>query len=180
MQIRKTDHHDFDVIMGVEKTAFGYDKEARLVADLLRDASAEPLLSLLAFHENEAVGHILFTKARFADQSGPQPLMHLLAPLAVKPDYQKQGIGGRLIAAGLKMLCESGSEIVFVLGHKEYYPRHGFRPDAASLGFSAPFPIPTQHADCWMVQAITSKGLGSSRGTIACANALCKPEHWRE
>ena len=122
MLIRKTHASDLDEVMDVEKSAFGYDKEANLVAELLCDASAEPLLSLLAFHNTNAVGHILFTKLRFADQDCAQPLMHLLAPLAVIPGYQKQGIGGMLISSGLKMLSESGSELVFVLGHKEYYP----------------------------------------------------------
>lgn len=180
MLIRETQIHDFNEIMDVEKSAFGYVKEANLVADLLSDPSAEPLLSLLAFHNNSAVAHILFTKARFAEQNSPQPLMHILAPLAVKPDYQKQGIGGMLIAEGLKILRENGSELVFVLGHKEYYPRHGFIPDAGGLGFSAPYPIPAKHAEYWMVQPLTPSGLEVGKGKILCANALQKPEHWRE
>ena len=180
MLIRKTHASDFDEIMDVEKSAFGYDTEANLVAELLCDVSAEPLVSLLAFHNTNAVGHILFTKARLADQDCAQPLMHLLAPLAVKPGYQKQGIGAMLISSGLTMLSESGSELVFVLGHKEYYHRYGFMPDAGSLGFSAPFPVPEKHADSWMVRPITPKGLGSVKGKILCANALHKPEYWRE
>ena len=180
MLIRETRSHDFDASMDVETSAFGHAKEAALVAELLSDPSAEPLLSLLAFHDNSAVGHILFSKARFAKQNGPQPLMHILAPLAVKPDYQKQGIGGLLIAEGLKLLRESGSELAFVLGHKEYYPRHGFIPDAESLGFSAPYPIPAEHAEYWMVQPLTPKGLEAGRGKILCSDALQKPEHWRE
>lgn len=180
MLIRETQIGDSGEIMDVEKSAFGYDKEAHLVAELLSDPSAKPLLSLLAFHDNKAIGHILFTKVRFEGQDFPQPLMHILAPLAVRPDYQRQGIGGMLIASGLKMLKESGSELVFVLGHEEYYPRHGFIPDAGSLGFSAPFPIPEEHAACWMVQALGSKGLDAGKGQILCADTLHKPEHWRE
>ncbi|MDL2210395.1 N-acetyltransferase [Desulfovibrio sp. OttesenSCG-928-O18] len=180
MLIRKTLGHDFNAIMDVEKAAFGHEKEADLVAELLADPSAEPVLSLLAFHNNSAVGHILFTRVRFAGQNGPQPLMHILAPLAVKPEYQKQGIGGMLIAEGLKILRENGSELVFVLGHKEYYPRHGFITDAGGLGFSAPYPIPAEHAGYWMVQPLTPKGLEIAKGRILCADTLQKPEHWRE
>ena len=180
MQIRSTCQQDFDDIMNVEKSAFGYNREANLVAELLHDTSAEPILSLLALHKNKAVGHILFTRATFAHQTSAGPLMHLLAPLAVIPSFQKQGIGGMLIAAGLKMLRERGSELVFVLGHKEYYLKHGFITDAAALGFLAPFPISKENADCWMVQPLTPHGLDRNKGQIACADALHKPEHWRE
>jgi putative acetyltransferase len=179
IQIRETKEADFNNIMEVEKQAFGYDKEAELVAQLLTDKSAQPLVSLLAFYAHNAIGHILFTKAHIKGKIG-YPLIHILAPLAVKPDYQKQGIGGMLIVEGLKKIKEIGSEIVFVLGHKEYYPRYGFIPDAASSGFPPPYPIPSEHADAWMVQALTTKGLSKNKGKIVCANELDKPEHWRE
>ena len=51
IQIRETNTDDFDSIMTVEKQAFGYDKEAQLVADLLADKTAEPMVSLLAFYK---------------------------------------------------------------------------------------------------------------------------------
>lgn len=117
IQIRETNTDDFDSIMTVEKQAFGYDKEAQLVADLLADKTAEPMVSLLAFYKGEAVGHILFTRAYF-DGQGALQMMHILAPLAVKPEYQRQGIGGMLIRAGIERLQEKGSCLVFVLGHK--------------------------------------------------------------
>ena len=120
IQIRETNTDDFDSIMTVEKQAFGYDKEAQLVADLLADKTAKPMVSLLAFYKGEAVGHILFTRAYF-DGQGAQQMMQILAPLAVKPEYQRQGIGGMLIRAGIERLQEKGSCLVFVLGHKEYY-----------------------------------------------------------
>lgn len=117
IQIRETNTDDFDSIMTVEKQAFGYDKEAQLVADLLADKTAKPMVSLLAFYKGEAVGHILFTRAYF-DGQGAQQMMHILAPLAVKPEYQRQGIGGMLIRAGIERLQEKGSCLVFVWGIK--------------------------------------------------------------
>jgi predicted N-acetyltransferase YhbS len=70
---------DTDDILDVETRAFGYSKEARLVADLLNDESACPTLSLLARHNGEAVGHILFTRATFKGEPD-SPMMHILAP----------------------------------------------------------------------------------------------------
>ena len=91
-----------------------------------------------------------------------------------------KGIGGLLIAKGLQLLRERGTELVFVLGHKEYYPRHGFVPDAGKQGFQAPYPIPDELAECWMVQALSVRGTRVPKGRILCADTLFRPEHWRE
>jgi putative acetyltransferase len=179
IEIKKTTQADFNDIMEVEEEAFGYSKEAELTADLLNDETAYPILSLLAWHNDEAIGHILFTRV-YIDEMTDQPLQYILAPLAVKPDFQKQGIGGLLIKEGLKRLKEMGSEMVFVLGHIEYYPKYGFVPDAGKLGFAAPYPIPVEVADAWMVQTLNSNENSKKSGKIICANELNKPEHWRE
>ena len=178
MHIREASDSDLDDILSVERVAFGYDKEAQLVRDLLGDASATPLLSLLAFEDDRAVGHSLFTRVRFAETQSTAS-MAILAPLAIVPDFQRQGIGGKLIERGLQLLSKSGVDLVFVLGHPEYYPRHGFKP-AGNLGFEAPYPIPDEHADAWMVQALRPNVIGSVCGKIICADTLSKPEHWRE
>ncbi len=177
--IRETTISDFNDIMEVEKLAFGYNKEAKLVAELLEDKTADPIVSLLAFDAGNAVGHILFTRAYF-DETNEQPMMHILAPLAVKPEYQRQGIGGMLIKAGIQKLREKGSNLVFVLGHKDYYPKYGFIPHASRLGYPAPYPIPEEYSDCWMVQAINQKGFEVGKGKIRCSDVLNKPEHWRD
>jgi len=180
IQIKKTKAEDFENIMQVEKLAFGYEKEARLVAKLLKDKTGEPLISLLAYYKHEAVGHILFTRAYFADQQEEQPLMHILAPLAVKPDFQRKGIGGMLISTGIELLKQMGSQLIFVLGHKEYYPKYGFIPKAEQLGFPAPYPIPEEYSEYWMVQPLSNKGLDIRKGKIRCCEELDKPQHWRD
>lgn len=179
IQIRETNTGDFNDIMQVEEKAFGYHKEAQLVADLLGDKSAEPMVSLLAFYQGEAVGHVLFTRAYFQGQP-ESPMMHILAPLAVKPEFQRQGIGGMLIKVGVQRLREIGSNLLFVLGHKEYYPKYGFMPQASRLGYPAPYPIPDEFSDCWMVQPVSESGFQVGQGTIRCADELNKPEHWRD
>ncbi len=179
IQIRETGEADLNDILEVEKQAFGYDKEAELVHQLLNDKSAALMLSLLAFCDDEAIGHILFTKAAI-EGTDPSPLVHILAPLAVKPDYQKQGLGGMLIREGLKKLKELGTKMVFVLGHMEYYPKFGFTHDAGGLGFPAPYPIPAKHANAWMVQALRDDVLGRVQGDVKCSDVLNQPEHWQE
>jgi putative acetyltransferase len=179
MEIREASASDINDVLFIEREAFGHDKEAGLVNDLLNDPTAKPILSLLAFKNDQPVGHILFTKISLAGESGNTSAA-ILAPLAVLPDFQNQGIGGRLIDKGLKLLSGSGVELVFVLGHPEYYPKHGFKKPAGALGFEAPYPIPDEHADAWMVQELRPDVIGNVSGKVVCANALQKPEHWRE
>lgn len=179
VQIRETVKGDFDSIMEVEKLAFGCDNEAVLTADLLNDGTANPIVSLLAVYRGEPVGHILFTRAYFSGQKD-QGMMHILAPLAVKPDFQRQGIGGMLIKAGIERLQAIGSNLVFVLGHKEYYPKFGFIPDAKGLGYPTPYPILEENREYWMVQPIGATGFDVGKGKIECCEVLNRPEHWRD
>ena len=178
MHIRKATEADLAHVLSVESAAFGYDKEAGLTRDLLKDPTALPALSLLAFEGDRAVGHILFTALGIEGGPSPAP-MAILAPLAVIPEFQNTGVGGRLIEEGLRLLSESGVGLVFVLGHPGYYPRHGFRT-AGRLGFEAPYPIPEKDADAWMVQELRPGLIGSFSGKLRCAEALDRPEHWRE
>jgi putative acetyltransferase len=169
---------DLEAVLSVERQAFGSDEEAELVCELLADPSAQPLLSLLASEDDRPVGHVLFTAARLEEDRDAASIA-ILAPLAVVPAAQRRGIGGELVTRGIQLLSESGVDLVFVLGHPEYYPRHGFEP-AGRLGFAAPFPIPHKNADAWMVQALRPDLLGSVRGTVVCADVMNRPEYWRE
>lgn len=176
MVIREATASDLDDVLSVERAAFGHDTEADLVRELLDDLSAQPVLSLLAFDDDRAVGHILFTAGRLTETQDTASIA-FLAPLAVVPDSQKQGVGGRLIEEGLQHLSKSGVDLVFVAGHPAYYPRHGFEP-AGRLGFETPHPIRDEHADAWMVHALRPGLIGSVRGKCVCADALNKPEYW--
>lgn len=179
IQIREASESELNYVLTIEKEAFGSEEEAFLVSELLEDKSAEPILSLLAFKDNEAVGHILFTRATI-DGYRPSPMIYILAPLAVKPDYQRQGIGGMLIKEGLNKLKKRGAEIVFVLGHESYYPIFGFKKDAGSMGFAAPFQIPEENADAWMVYPLIPDSFDKFKGRVVCADALNKQEYWIE
>jgi putative acetyltransferase len=177
MRIQEATLADLTDILFVEREAFGKEKEADLTRDLLADPTAKPFLSLLAYIEGQPAGHILFTKAVISE--APTVRVSLLAPLAVVPKFQRQGIGGALIKKGLSLLSKQGVDLVFVLGHPAYYPRHGFTP-AGRLGFEAPYPIPEKDANAWMVQALRPNIIGVVSGKLLCSNALNKPEHWRE
>jgi putative acetyltransferase len=180
-RLRKALEADNRAISDVIIAAFGDDEGeviSHLVSDLLVDPSAQPSLSLVATADNSVVGHILFTSAciRYLDRKISSSL---LAPLAVHPEYQGQGIGGQLIKEGLRQLREGDTQLVFVLGHPDYYPRYGFSP-AGVKGLDAPYPIPSKNAEAWMVQELHPGIIGSVNGQVICADTLADPQYWKE
>lgn len=178
LTIRETTKEDNETIYQVEEQAFGEVEEADLTEKLLADPTAQPLLSLLAFAGDEAVGHILFTKAIIMEQE--QLSVMILGPLAVIPEYQKRGIGGLLIREGLQRLKTKQVDLVFVLGHIDYYPKYGFKP-ALPLGYQAPYPVEKGKEDAWMVQALRSDfPISDYSGTVRCCEEFMQPEYWRE
>ena len=178
LSIRKTSEADLPAIKRIHSMAFGQDTEADLVAAILADASAEPVLSLIALEDDRPVGHILFSAARLDEPERDTPAA-ILAPLAIVPDAQRMGIGGMLVESGLEHLSAQGTDLVFVLGHPDYYPRFGFEP-AGQYVFLPPYPIADEHADAWMVRGLRPGVIGSVRGKIVCCNALSQPEFWQE
>ena len=181
MEIRTSNNSDISEIENLHITAFG-EKEGpevgKLAVDLLDDPTAKPYLSLVAVEADQIIGHILFTKATLVG-SEKSVNIQLLAPLGIIPSKQNSGIGQRLIKEGLKQLEASGTELVFVLGHPGYYPKCGFSP-AGNQGFEAPYPIPEDVADAWMVLELSGNHIGNIAGKIQCSDVLDQPEHWRD
>ncbi len=178
MTIRQTTDQDLDAIVSIHEGAFGQNDEALLTAKLLSDPSAAPRLSLMAVVDGRPAGHVLFTRV-IVSGAEAGVAASILAPLAVVPEFQGRGLGGDLIRTGLRHLADGDTDLVFVLGHPGYYTRFGFRP-AGAYGLVAPYPIPSQHADAWMVLELKEGTLGTVEGQVKCADALDKQEYWVE
>jgi putative acetyltransferase len=147
------------MIRSINQAAFGRPDEADLV-DRLRSEGAV-LLSLVAEVEVEPriVGHILFSRMWIDTSEGPVSAV-ALAPVAVPPDHQGQGIGSRLIRYGLDSLRTQGEQIVIVLGHPDYYPRFGFSSEQAHA-LESPFP-----PEVFMAMELRSGALEGIRGKV--------------
>ena len=124
------------MIRQVNEAAFGGVEEADLIESLRREGVV--LLSLVAALESRIVGHILFSRMSIDTPSGAAAAV-ALAPLAVLPRHQRQGIGGKLIRSGLDQLRGLGERFVIVVGHPGYYPRFGFST-ALARSLESPFP----------------------------------------
>jgi putative acetyltransferase len=137
--VREETANDLEAIRDVNRQAFGQVDEARLV-DALRDGGYARL-SLVADEGGRVVGHVLFSDLPIVMQTGTLHAL-ALAPVAVLPIRQRQGIGSRLVREGLRACAEAGHRVVIVLGHANYYPRFGFSARLAEP-LKSPFSGPT-------------------------------------
>ena len=128
MIVRAQTHADHCAIRTLNVQAFGGEYEASLIDRLRADELAS--VSLVAVDDDGIVGHIMFS-ALAVTMHGWAVKSAALAPMAVAPARQRQGIGSTLVRRGLDALAEQGFEAVFVLGHPAYYPRFGFKADLA-------------------------------------------------
>jgi putative acetyltransferase len=161
LTIRPEHPLDYSAIFGVNNLAFGKENEPRLVEILRQSPGFNPELSLVAELENQVVGHILFSPVVIETSTGEIPIL-ALAPMAVRPEFQNQGIGSELVRQGLEACRRLGYRIVVVLGHSSFYPRFGFE-SARPKGISAPFLVSDEN---WMVIELHSGALSNIQGTV--------------
>ena len=100
------------------------------MVDVHRHRSAfEPELSLVAEVDGAVVGHALFSQRTIRLVDADVPAVSL-GPIAVLPAYQRQGVGGTLIAEGHRVAAAKGCTVCYLIGHATYYPRSGYRTHA--------------------------------------------------
>ncbi len=135
--IRPEAPDDFDAIHALVAAAFGQGNEAELVRRLRASDVYLPELALVAEVDGVVTGHVLISYVTLLNDDEEFRVLSL-APLAVTPERQGQGIGGALVEAGLKIADERGEPLVVLLGHPAYYPRFGFEI-ASGHGIEPPY-----------------------------------------
>jgi putative acetyltransferase len=140
INIRKERPEDIEAIRMVNQKAFAQSQEGRIV-DALRE-NGGVLLSLVATINGRVVGHILYSPVSVS-HAGGQVSGAGLGPMSVLPEFQRQGIGSRLVEEGIQRLRERGCPFVGVLGHPGYYPRFGFKP-ASGYGIGCEWDVPDE------------------------------------
>src|SRR5215467_11093036 len=158
MNIRSEHVDDQQAIRAVHCASFGDDSEADLVDALRRFAS--PLISLVAEDDLEIVGHILFSLVTLETKRDLR-LMGL-APMAVTPNRQRQGIGSQLVTEGLRQCLSLNADAVVVLGHPTYYPRFGFVP-ASRFSIRSVYDVAD---DVFMIRELRRGALVGAEGIV--------------
>lgn len=142
MKIRQEKPEDYEEVYELVREAFASAEHADgneqdLVEALRKGDAFIPELSLVAEEGGQLAGHILFTRARVGEVE-----VLALAPLSVRPAFQRQGVGTALIEEGHRIARKMGYAYSIVLGSENYYPRLGYR-EAAGFGVEVPEGIPS-------------------------------------
>lgn len=160
MLIRPEQPEDQHAIRELHKRAFPSVAEATLVDNLRK--SGCPFLSLVAEESGHIQAHLLITPVTL-----PVALHSLelgaIAPMAVAPDYQRQGVGTQLMQGALRFAEEEGIDALFVLGIPGFYKHFGFAP-ASQQGIRCEYPVPDE---VFMVRELNPGRLQGCSGQVA-------------
>jgi putative acetyltransferase len=162
IEIREERPEDVTAVREVNRRAFGQDQECNIV-DALR-TNGVALLSLVATVNDQVAGHIMYSPLIIAEN------VHgvALGPMAVVQEYQRQGIGTKLVEVGNQKIKDAGYPFIIVVGHAEYYPRFGFRP-ASEYGFKCEWDIPD---DVFMVLILDQPKMRGVSGLASIATSF--------
>ena len=116
IKIRNEESRDIEQVREIVRTAFPRDAESKVVEALRENGKAT--ISLVAVQDDQVLGHILFSPVSTTPPSEAKGLG--LAPVAVRPEVQSQGIGSELIREGLRLCKKLGYDYCVVLGSRKY------------------------------------------------------------
>jgi predicted N-acetyltransferase YhbS len=98
-----------------------------LVLNRLRNSNSYICeLDLIAIYKNDIIGHIISTKAKVLDSHNNEHEILCVGPLAILPDFQKNGVGSRLINESIRVAKKLGYLGMILFGNPDYYHRFGF------------------------------------------------------
>ncbi|WP_184873778.1 GNAT family N-acetyltransferase [Chryseobacterium sp. G0240] len=167
LTIRQEEEKDYQEVFQLTEEAFRTmehsDHQEHFLVEKLRKSEAFiPELSLVAEAENGKIaGHLLFTKIKIENNSNSFDSL-ALAPVSVRPEFQNQGIGGKLILEGHRIARDLGYQSVILIGYESYYPRFGYKK-TSNFGISFPFDIPEENG---MVIELVQNGLKNREGVV--------------
>lgn len=163
MIIRTECEKDYNDVFKLNYEAFrNREDEPKLIERIRLSPQFIPDLSIVAEKNGEIVGHILLSKAEVINDDCNHEVI-VLAPIAVKPSLQKQGIGGLLIQEGLNRCKDLGYGMVLLIGHPTYYPKFGFKP---ARGFGLELKQFKVSYEVFMVCEIIEGELGKIKGEL--------------
>jgi putative acetyltransferase len=176
MDIRLAQETDLDSILKVIETAFS-DEENKVIMNLVQELHQETtspsIKSLVAEVDNQVIGYVSFSPIFLKFDSSI--VGYILAPLAVSPEHQKQGVGSNLINAGIDLLTKGGVGVLLVYGDPAYYGQFGFKDE---IGHSFVPPYRLQYPFGWTGMMLNDIPVPEQPIQFECVSSLSKPDLW--
>jgi len=178
MDFRAHEQGDAPAIEGLFVSVFSEsegEQEGALIGKLVREMIAttdsRDLYGFVAFDGTLIVGAIFFSRLSFETDVD----VFILAPVAVRSDYQGMGIGQALITHGLREMQRRGVSYVTTYGDPSFYSKVGFQP--ISHNEIAP-PLELSQPEGWLGQSLAGNVIETIPGRCTCVRALDNPAYW--
>jgi len=174
--IREATQTDRDPIHALHMDTFDQEEAksvAELATNLLSEESQPKIISMVADIDGAVVGHVAYSPVFFNSHENLKG--YILAPLGVKPDFQKKHIGSTLIKNGIEQLSQQGVNILFVYGDPKYYGKFGFN-SKTSEKFTPPYKL--EQSFGWLALALNEKGTVTQNIAFSCVTSLSDPSLW--
>lgn len=175
-RIRVATSLDRDDVRDIHLCAFPEGEKqivSTLAVNLLSKETSPKTISLVAEADGAVVGHIAFSPVTVNNKKSWKG--YILAPLGVKPEYQKRQIGSKLIESGMERLSRMGVNVLFVYGDPKYYGKFGFNADLAS-GYLPPYEL--QYPFGWQAIILNEGVFTELAVKISCVDLLKDAELW--
>jgi len=176
MNIRLAQETDLDSIQKVIETAFSEEENKviiNLAQELFRETTGPSIKSLVAEVDNQVIGYVSYSPIFLKSDSSISG--YILAPLAVYPEHQQQGVGSNLINDGIDMLTKDGVGVLLIYGAPDYYGRFGFKEE---IGLSFVPPYPLKYPFGWTGMMLNGTSSPNTPMKFDCVAALSKPDLW--
>ncbi len=172
MEIRPSIHSDHPVIAHLLKESFsatkhGYENEAELVEKIRLDPSYQAELESVATNDSQIYGYGMMSEVQILTTSSSLTGL-VLAPLAVAPNKQQQGIGTALMHELEQRTNRLRYPYISILGHPDYYGRFGYLP-ASKFNVKPPYPLPDK---TFMLKVLLPETINTIAGTLYYSSAF--------
>jgi len=117
-------------------------------------------LDLVAFSDQQIVGHIISSKAKIVDTMNLEHEILCLGPISVLPEFQNKGIGSKLIEHSISLARRLGYIGMILFGNPDYYHRFGFK-NAKAFGITTK---DLQNFEPFMALQLQEKGMERLKG----------------
>jgi putative acetyltransferase len=176
MNIRLFQETDLDSILKVIEAAFSEEENKviiNLVGELSKERTSPSIKSLVADVGDQMIGYVSYSPIFLKSDSSISG--YILAPLAVSPEHQKQGVGSNLIKSGINMLTKESVGVLLVYGDPAYYGRFGFKEEIGRT-FIPPYPL--EYPFGWTGMMLNGAKVPEEPIQFECVSALSKPDLW--
>lgn len=176
MNIRNAQEADLNSILKIIETAFS-DEENKVIMNLVHELSREntspSIKSLVAEVGNQVIGYVSYSPIYLKSDSSISG--YILAPLAVSPEHQKQGVGSNLIKSGIDILTKDGAGVLLVYGDPNYYGRFGFNEEIGRI-FIPPYSL--DYPFGWTGMMLSGTAIPEQTIQFECVSSLSNPDLW--